>query len=397
MSNFKVFVGIDISKESFSACAIHSPEEIIFEEKFPMDSHGFKAFIRKLSAFPKESILIGKESSGCYYVNLFVYLSQKNFNCVVLNPLIVKGVQSMEIRKTKTDRSDARRIAFALYTAQHSLPQKSFLSHEFRELARERERLSQQIARLKNDIEKALVVLFPELERRVNIYTEGILRLLEKYPSAWALKTAKTSDIEQILYSKRGRALSVTAQQIKQWAQDSIAQFFPIREILLQSKIKELFFLEEQLEVITEQLKRSCEEAALCQDIEILKSIKGIGDTTAMHFIAEIENINRFSSPKKLIAYCGVDPTVYESGKFKGSSRLSKRGNRHLRRVLWLMAVSVVMYNSYFREYFNRRRQQGLPYKKAILAVAHKLLRVIYAMLKKKTTFKVSHLPSPCM
>ncbi|MBC7105184.1 MAG: IS110 family transposase, partial [Firmicutes bacterium] len=215
--------------------------------------------------------------------------------------------------------------------------------------------------RLKNDSEKALVVLFPELERRVNIYTEGILRLLEKYPSAWALKAAKTSDIERLLCSKRGRARSVTAQQIKQWAQDSIAQFFPIREILLQSKIKELFFLEEQLEVITEQLKRSCEEAALCQDIEILKSIKGIGDTTAMHFIAEIENINRFSSPKKLIAYCGVDPTVYESGKFKGSSRLSKRGNRHLRRVLWLMAVSVVMYNSYFREYFNRRRQQGLP------------------------------------
>jgi len=397
MNNFKVFVGIDISKDSFSACTISSPQDVIFEESFPMDSHGFKAFIRKLSSFPKNSILIGKESSGCYYINLFVYLSKKNFNCVILNPLIVKGVQNMEIRKTKTDRTDARRIAFALYTAKHVLPEKSFLSHEFRELARERERISQQIARLKNDIEKALTVLFPELERKVNIYTEAILRVLEKYPSAWAIKLATVSEIQKILSFCSGRPLSFSAQQLKQWAQDSIGQFFPVRELILQGKIRELFFLEEQLERVTKLLTKSCEEAALCQDIKILKSIKGIGDTTAMHFIAEVGDISRFSCPKKLIAYAGLDPTVYESGKFKGSSRLSKRGNRHLRRVIWLMATSVVMHNEYFREYFNHRKAEGLPYKKAVLAVAHKLLRTIYSMLKHKKPFSLCHYPSPCM
>lgn len=178
---------------------------------------------------------------------------------------------------------------------------------------------------------------------------------------------------------------------IRKWAKDSIGQFFPVRKLILQGKIRELFFLEEQLEKVTDFLKKSCEQAALCQDIEILKSIKGIGDTTAMHFIAEVSNIERFSSPKKLIAYAGLDPTVYESGKFKGSSRLSKRGNRHLRRVLWLMATSVIMHNEYFREYFKNRRAQGLPYKKAVLAVAHKLLRTIYSMLKHKKPFSLSH------
>ncbi|MEM5882314.1 MAG: IS110 family transposase [Candidatus Aenigmatarchaeota archaeon] len=242
MNNFKVFVGIDISKESFSACAISSPQDIIFEENFSMDSHGFKAFICKLSSFPKNSILIGKESSGCYHINLFVYLSKKNFNCVVLNPLIVKGVQSKEIRKTKTDRSDARRIAFALYVSQHVLPEKSFLSDEFRELARERERIATQIATLKNDIEKALAVLFPELERKVNIYTEGILRVLEKYPSAWALKSAPVSEIQKIISSTSGRPLYLTAQQLKQWAKDSIGQFFPMRELILQGKLREYSF-----------------------------------------------------------------------------------------------------------------------------------------------------------
>lgn len=396
--NFKVFVGIDISKDSFFACAILSPEEILFEEKFPMSIQGFKTLKNRLSRFPKNSILIGKESSGCYYINLFAYFSQRKFNCVILNPLIVKGVQSMEIRKTKTDRTDAWRVAFVLYTAQHLLPEKSFLSHEFRDIARERERITQQIARIKNDIEKALAVLFPELERAVNIYTEGILRVLERFPSAWAIKSASLSEIQSLLSShEAGRKPSITADALKAMAKNSIGQFFPVRELLLQRKIKEIFFLEEELEFVTSLLTKACEEASLCQDIEILKSIKGIGDVTAMHFVAEVGDIERFSCPKKLIAYCGLDPTVYESGRFKGKSRLSKRGNRHLRRVVWLMAVAVVMHNQYFRNYFMRRRAQGLPYKKAILAVAHKLIRTLYAMLKSKKPFSVSHSLSPCM
>ncbi|MCX7724335.1 MAG: transposase, partial [Thermodesulfovibrio sp.] len=88
---------------------------------------------------------------------------------------------------------------------------------------------------------------------------------------------------------------------------------------------------------------------------------------------------------------------VYESGKFKGKSRLSKRGDRHLRRVIWLMSVYVIRHNEYFREYFNRRRAHGLAYKKALLAVAHKLLRTIYAMLKNKATVSPIHNLSPCM
>ncbi|MCS7163837.1 MAG: transposase, partial [Thermodesulfovibrio sp.] len=89
--------------------------------------------------------------------------------------------------------------------------------------------------------------------------------------------------------------------------------------------------------------------------------------------------------------------TVYESGKFKGKSRLSKRGDRHLRRVIWLMSVYVIRHNEYFREYFNHKRAHRLAYKKALLAMAHKLLRTIYAMLKNKTTFSPIHNLSSCM
>jgi transposase len=76
------------------------------------------------------------------------------------------------------------------------------------------------------------------------------------------------------------------------------------------------------------------------------------------------------------------------SGKYEGLSKISKRGNRHLRRIIWLMAVKVIQFNNYFRTYFQKRKDEGLIYKKAVLATAHKVVRVIFAILSSKTLSK---------
>lgn len=342
MQNFKVFVGIDISKDSFSVCAISSPQFVLFEASFPMSYSGFSSFINKLSQFPKNSILIAKEFSGCYYINLFAFLSEKNFYCTVLNPLLVNKFYSATLRKTKTDRLDAKAIAITLYHIHPHLPKDSFLQSDFRDIARRREKLPPQLAKAKNDIEKLLSVLSPELERKVNIYNVSVLRFLEQFPSAYAVKHAPIGKLNSALF-----------------------------------------------------LREYCEKAAACQDVEFLKSIKGIGDTITMHFVAEVGPIKRFSNHKKLIVYCGLDPTVYQSGRFEGKSKISKRENRHLRRVVWLMTIGVVRYNKYFRNYFKRRKAEGLTYKKAILTTAYKLLRTISAMLNKGQPFSVTHCHHP--
>ncbi len=123
------------------------------------------------------------------------------------------------------------------------------------------------------------------------------------------------------------------------------------------------------------------------KDIEILTSIKGIGTSTARQFLIEMGgDIHLYRNDKKLIA-AGLDPSTYQSGTYEGASRISKRGNRHLRRVIWLMAKTVVFSKGVFRSYFYKRRQEGLPYKMAVLATAHKLIRVIFSMLVHQTYF----------
>ena len=164
-----------------------------------------------------------------------------------------------------------------------------------------------------------------------------------------------------------------------------------MKEKILIQTIKELRFLQEQLDEFDEMLKEYCKCASLNQDVEILTSIDGIGENSALYFLAEVGDISRFSTYKKLIAYCGLDPSVDESGKHKGESRISKRGNAHLRRIIWLMSVNVVRHNEYFKAYFQRKRSQGLVYKKAMMSVAHKLLRTIFTMMKKREKFNIEH------
>jgi transposase len=125
------------------------------------------------------------------------------------------------------------------------------------------------------------------------------------------------------------------------------------------------------------------------EGLRILESIEGVGPKTAVPFLAEMGKVKNFTSHKKLIAFAGLDPSVHQSGKFVGSSKLSKRGNRHLRRAIYLMTASVVSQNSFFKAYFLRRKREGLPPQKALFAVAHKLIRVSFAMLSQGTYFKI--------
>ena len=117
------------------------------------------------------------------------------------------------------------------------------------------------------------------------------------------------------------------------------------------------------------------------EDLEIVTSVEGISNGTGTTFLSEMGGIKNYETHKKLIAYAGVDPTVYQSGKYEGASKISKRGNKHLRHVLWLMTSSVIMHNKNYQAYYQKKIRAGLPYKKAIMATMHKLIRMLFAML----------------
>jgi transposase len=308
----------------------------------------------------------------------------------VINPLLISSFSKRSLRKTKTDKKDAFTIAQFLMREKETLSMKApdCLVGELKDLARRREKLADHMTSLKADMKRLLSVIFPELEQITGVFTKATLRLLMEYPSAHAIAEANDSAIKEVFRARSGgNRPHITVTVLRDAAESSVGVISPAKELTLKQEASLLLHVEEQMKETTKLLKTLLAER-MEKDIEILCSMKGIGEYTAMAFLIEMGGaIEIYGNDKKLIAASGLDPSTYESGKYSGKSRISKRGNRHLRRVIWLMATRVIINNDLFKAYFKKRRKDGLPYKKAVLATAHKLIRIVFVMLSRKTCF----------
>jgi transposase len=389
----RLVIGVDISKDSFSAAGLDDEGKECFSGLYAMDSEGFGKFLEivhtRCPDLPK--VLVAMESTGCYHINLFSFLTSQGILAVVLNPLLIANFAKRSLRKTKTDKKDARTIAKFLLENREEISQLSISQdlQDLRDLARERESVSHLISATKVEIKRVLRTIFPELESVGDLFTRSMLRFLKEYPSARRVKMAKVKNLAKVLNQRQvGSKPSYSAEDILRAATRSIATVSPAKEVILQGKIATLLHLQERLEELTRLLTDFC-QATRDEDFRILRSIKGVGPKTGVPFLAEMGSVENFSSHKKLIAFAGMDPSVCQSGTFVGKSKLSKRGNRHLRRAIYLMTASVVSQNAFFKAYFIRRKREGLIPQKALLATAHKLIRVIFAMLSHRTYFQV--------
>jgi transposase len=386
-----LFVGIDVSKEKFDACGIGEQGKKAFSLSCSMNREGFDKLILQLPAVGTASLLFGMESTASYHIALFSYLTAKGYQVALINPLLIANFAKLSLRKTKTDKKDAftiaqflllRREALAVYTESPHLT-------ELRDLARRRERLVDQMTSLKNDIKRILSVTFPEIETITGVFTKSTLRLLTQFPSAYAIGKAGYDAVAGIVVSRsRGRKSSASVETLMNAVTSSVGVASPAKDLILKQEVSLLLHLEEQAEETMKLMRSLCDEK-MEKDMEILTSMKGIGEKTAVNFLIEMGgDIKAFGDYKKLIAAAGLDPTTYESGKYKGKSKISKRGNSHLRRVIWIMTVRVIISNGLFRAYFFKRRKDGLIYKMAVLATAHKLLRVMFSMLANERCFE---------
>jgi transposase len=391
-TSFSGFLGIDVSKDKFDGYCIDITGEKHFYLSCPMDRTGFEKLVSRLKALsiPQESLLIGMESTACYHMNLFSFLLAGGYTAVVINPLLISNFVKMPLRKTKTDKKDALVIAQFLLMYRDTLAQKSISPHvsDLRDLSRQRESLLSQMTALKCDMKRLLTITFPELEKLTGVFTKSILQLVSRFPSAHAIAQADPAEINQLLMDhSMGRNSAKTTQVIIQAARSSVGETSPSRELILKQKADVVIHLEAHLKELTALMIELC-RSDMGDDIDIMTSLRGIGEKTATNFLVEMGgDIRKFTDHKKLIAMAGLDPAIYQSGKHDGQGRITKRGNRHLRRVIWLMTIRVIQFNDCFRNYYKKKTQDGLPFKKAVLATAHKLLRVIYAMLTQRTSF----------
>ena len=388
-----IYVGIDISKDKFDYAAIDTQGTLLNKDSLPMNRDGFNNLGHLFKQF--DSVCVGFESTGTYHINMLTFLLCLTDDVHLLNPALVKKfADAASLRRTKTDAVDSLVIAKFLVHRKDEIHSVSEIdSAHLTQLARLRESISKDIAKTKTHLKQMLNITFPEFLKITNVFTESSLKLLESFPSANSVKAAKPEKVRKVfdkLVKGRGRTMQLSYTQLIEMAQESIGTATTSTETAVLYDIAHLRFLQNHLDDITSQLVEQVNKH-FGQSLMILKTIKGIGDTTASHLMSEIKNINRFSNAKQLIAYAGTDPSVKQSGQMNIRGKISKRGVTSFRRVGYLITCSVVRHDGVFREYFLKKRDEGMAYRKAIIATWNKLLRVIFVLLTRQVEFSPNH------
>jgi len=411
--NYLPVAGIDVGKR-FSEMAVLSPtNEVVARIKIFHDtSSSIDKAIELLHKVEKDFAVrpvVVMESTGHYHKILFRALVKAGFGSSVVNPIQTDSIKNLGIRKVKNDKVDARRIAL-LYRFQE-LKTTNIPDDELdclRSLCRQYFNLSDELTAYKNrliGVVDQLMLNFADVFKDVCSLTA--FAILEKYPTpAQILKADRKSLIELIQKTSRKNVKWATKKyelllsKAKDFEPLSISTSANLAMLKVYiSMVKSLGeALKNVLTAIYELLAadESKDLPMLSMTIGLLCSIPGIGLITAATILAEIGDFSAFSKPDKLTAYFGIDPSVKQSGQFEGTqNKMSKRGSRLLRRVLFTTALANVRKKRNGKEHnpvlydFYRKKCISKVKKVALGAVMHKLVFVIFAVLRDKKPFEL--------
>ena len=385
-----IAVGIDIAKRTHEACFMdRDGRQIGTSRRFRNTRPGVRALLDDLDRLP-EPATIGLEATGHYWLAVHDALMSAGYAVQVLNPLQTHAYRKTTVRKTKNDRKDAWLIADVVRIGRGRaayVPDETIL--QLRELTRFRWGLVDQIGDAKRRLLTILDRVFPEYEGLFSdVFIKSSRALLQQATSAAEFADADLDELTAVLKkTSRGRLGQVRAEAVQAAARESLglAKLGGVASFELRALLDQITFLEQQVAATQLQI-----EGLLATLEQHVTDIKGIGPVLAASLVAEIGDISRFPRLESLVAYSGIDPTVFASGEFTATEmHMSKRGSPYLRRALWLAAVSASSSNPDLAAYLQRRLDQGKPWGTAMGAVARKLLSRIYVILKHNRPYEV--------
>ena len=380
-----IYVGIDIAKLNHFASAISSDgTELMKPFKFTNDGDGFQLLQSRLIelSYSGDSIIIGLESTAHYGDNLIRYLVACNYNVCVLNPIKTSVMRKENIRKTKTDKVDTFIIAKTLMM-QDSYRFVSFYDldlMDLKQLGRFRQKTIKQRTRLKIQLTSYVDQTFPELQYffKSGLHQKAVYALLKEAPSPKDIASMHMTHLSHLLVTaSHGHFKKEQAKELRVLAQKSVGTSDSSLSIQITHTISQIELLDSQLNRVEAEMT----EIMKFND-SVIMTIPGIGYINGGMILGEIGDIHRFSTPAKLLAFSGLDPSVYQSGNYSAKrTRMSKRGSRVLRYALVNAAHNVVKNNATFKIYYDKKMAEGRTHYNALGHCAGKLVRVIWKML----------------
>jgi len=384
------YMGIDASKGYADFMIINAQKKPVIQG-FQLDDtfEGHQALYNIIGRFhakhPDAMLFAGMESTGGYennwYNSMIAFQGSLDIQTARLNPLGVKHNSQADLKKNTTDKISAQNIAE--YLVAH--PEKVVYQQQD-QLAGLRKQwgfiqmLIKQRTQFLNQLKGLLYTSNPELLRYCHAETPAwMLKLVVQYPSAARLKKAKAKTVAKIPYvsNKRAQQLVSDAKRSVASATDMAAQK------LVVATAQQIIHLNKTIDQQTRRMIATC----AMPEVELLKTFPGIKDKSAIGLIIEIQTVRRFAHVKKLASFFGVHPVYKASGDGVGGIKMSKQGRKQPRQILYMVTLAALKSNPLIRQLYTKHQKSGKHNMAAIGICMHKILRIIYGMLKHNKPF----------
>lgn len=395
-----LIVGIDIAKKvQWAQFTDYRGIDISKHLKFNNDLSGFKSILQKIYEIKKNKILdnviIGMEPTGHYWKPLGAFLENEGFKIVLVNPYHTKRAKELDDNsQTKNDKKDALTIARLVKDGRYSdmyLPKEEYA--ELRALTLTRIEVCKTQNATKNRIRALMDEFFPEFENVFKTFIAGkaALQLLKNFPFPKDLLETSEEKIREIL--KKSVKKTVGKKKISELlvvARTSVGMNVGIEGAKLRLTVllenfeqnkKHLEMIEKEMEI---QLRKT-------GYFEILTNIPSIGLINAASFLGEIGNPKRFKSAQQIIRLAGYNLVENSSGTHKSKTKISKRGRKNLRSILYKMAMVTVCKNKDMKilyKYLKTRKDNPLKGKQAMIVIAEKLVRIIFSLINTNSRYE---------
>jgi transposase len=398
VSEKTLVVGIDIAKRTHFACFVDDRGRVL-QKSFSVSQSrdGFELFYQRIltamKEYEKAEIIVGIEPTGHYWLNLAYFLEERGIPLVMINPMHVKRSKELDDNlPTKHDRKDALVIARLLKDGRFSYPRVlKDMEAELRVGSSFRETLTEELGAVKNKLIRWLDRYFPEFTQVFPSFGKMALAVLEctPFPSDLHQKQpdemlALYREVDGLKSPQRPKAI-----QLIQVAVESIGvtEGREMARFEIATLVRRYHQLEQEVESISEYLNKLIQTSV---EYEWLSTVPGLGDTTIVDLLSEIGSFSHYEDPRQLIKLAGLTLRENSSGQHKGQKRISKRGRRKLRALLFRVMMPMIRHNEAFRklhEYYTTRTVNPLRKKQSIVVLCGKLLKVLHAISTKHKAF----------
>jgi len=385
-------LAVDVAKDKSMVTLVSSSGEVLidpYEVNHSID--GFSNLLNRITSFKLDNISVIMESTGIYHRPIERFFLENNFKVFVINPIYGR-MHKRNLRKTKTDKEDCFNLVNLFISntfKEYIKPDQLYL--DLNALSRQYFALDELCVNIKNRYRNLLYLCFPEYEtifKGTLMYSNIALEFIENYPHADIISNTRIDKLQNFFKKREFRYWKSKANLIKEIASKSYPSVNENDELV--SNLSQMARLVNEYQKAIDIIKYKITFLSKkSKYFEPINSIYGIGEFTTSIIIAELGDINRFNNIKELTAYCGLDPSIKQSGKsINIRGPISKSGNKYMRKILYIACSNIIRLAAIskqendFEIYYRKKRNEGKHHYASIVACTTKLLRKILALCK---------------